>query len=96
MKNHLIKKSKGVLVITYLLKTKNWLKVSYSPDFPSYYRTRVRFIDNGTFASATGSKDEVFFIDSRFLLSPKIDINKFLSVRAQFDIGKNYDLGRAG
>ena len=79
-----------------LLKTKNWLKVSYSPDFPTYYRTRVRFIENGTFASATGSKDEVFFIDSRFLLSPRIDVDKFLSVRAQFDIAKNVIWGGLG
>lgn len=79
-----------------LLKTKNWLKVSYSPDFPSYYRTRVRFINDGTFASATGGKDEVFFIDSRFLLSPQIEVNKFLSVRAQFDIAKNVIWGGLG
>ena len=79
-----------------LLKTKNWLKLSYSQDFPSYYRTRVRFIDNGTFASATDSKDEVFFIDSRFLLSPKIDVNEYLSVRAQFDIAKNIIWGGLG
>lgn len=78
------------------VRTDSRIKVDFSPDFPSYYRTRVRFLDNATFVGAASSKDEVFFADSRLLLSPRISYDDFISVRAQFDIARNLIWGGMG
>lgn len=79
-----------------ILRTKDWLRLSYNKDLPSYFRTRARFINNGTFLSVTNSEDEVFFVDSRLLLSPAIYISDFVSIRSQFDIAKNIIWGGLG
>ncbi len=74
----------------------DFIDITYSKDFPSYYRTRARFIDGATFVGATGEDDEVFFIDSRLLFSPRINIGEFLSVRSQLDIARNVIWGGFG
>ncbi|MGH7885742.1 MAG: hypothetical protein ACRENO_08625 [Thermodesulfobacteriota bacterium] len=65
------------------------INITFSKDFPSYFRTRGRFIDGATFLGATDADDEVFFVDSRLLLSPRINVGEFLSVRSQLDIFSN-------
>jgi len=77
-------------------RTKDWFNFSFSNDFPNYYRTRARFINNGTFLSAANAKDEVFFVDSRLLVSPQITMGENLHLRAQFDIAKNIIWGGLG
>ncbi|NIP31451.1 MAG: hypothetical protein GTO02_18015, partial [Candidatus Dadabacteria bacterium] len=72
------------------------IDVTYSKDLPSYFRTRARYINDGTFLGASDSDDEIFFVDSRFMFSPKLNIGENLSVRAQFDIFKNVIWGGFG
>ncbi len=66
------------------------VKVLFSSDFPTYFRTRVRLFSNGTFVGAVpGENDEVFFVDSRLLVSPMVKVGGKLSIRSQLDIAKN-------
>jgi len=74
----------------------NWLNLSFSNDFPNYFRTRSRFIKNGTFLGAADANDDVFFVDSRLLVSPQITMGENLHLRAQFDIAKNIIWGGLG
>jgi len=47
--------------------TRYFPKVKFNPDFPSYFRSRVRLIKNGTFLGATpNQEDEISFADSPF------------------------------
>lgn len=73
-----------------------FIDITYSKDFPSYYRTRARFINDATFLGAANSDDEVFFVDSRLLFSPRINVGEFLSIRSQLDIAKNVIWGGFG
>lgn len=77
-------------------KTPEWIKIGFSEDFPSYYRSRVRFIKNGTFLGATDSTDEIFFADSRLAIAPVVNVHDYLSVRTQFDIARNVIWGGTG
>ena len=68
--------------------------------FPSYMRTRVRYIQNGTFlntlsdaqAEALGfgdSDDEAFFADTTLRLTPQLVLSDSVTIRAQVDVFKN-------
>lgn len=76
--------------------TPDWIKIGFSEDFPSYFRTRGRFIKNGTFLGATDATDEIFFVDSRLAIAPVINVHDYLSVRTQFDIARNIIWGGTG
>jgi len=66
------------------------IELLFNTDFPSYYRTRARVFKNATFAGAVpGEDDDIFFVDSRLLLSPMLKIGDKLSIRSQLDIAKN-------
>ena len=78
------------------LKSFNSINFGFSKDFPSYFRSRGRYIQNGTFLGVTSADDEVFFFDSRLLISPKLDVEDYLSVRGQFDIARNIIWGGTG
>lgn len=77
-------------------KTPEWIKIGFSEDFPSYYRSRARFIKNGTFLGVTDSTDEIFFADSRLAIAPVVNVHDYLSVRTQFDIARNIIWGGTG
>lgn len=68
--------------------------------FPSYMRTRVRYISNATLmstlsdvqANALGSEnadDEVFLVDTTLRLTPQLSLNDAVSIRAQVDVVSN-------
>ena len=68
--------------------------------FPSYMRTRARFIDNATFISALSSsnaqalgfsnnKDEIFFVDTSLRLTPQLVLSDEVTIRAQFNVFDN-------
>lgn len=72
------------------------IDITYSRDFPTYFRTRGRYINDATFLGATDNDDEIFFIDSRLLFSPRINIGEFVSIRGQLDIARNVIWGGLG
>lgn len=74
--------------------------------FPSYMRTRARFIDNATFISAlsnsnanalgfTNNKDEIFFVDTSLRLTPQLVLSDSVTIRAQFNVFDNNIWGGA-
>jgi hypothetical protein len=74
--------------------------------FPSYMRTRARFIDNATFISAltnsnaqalgfTNNKDEIFFVDTSLRLTPQLVLSDAVTIRAQFNVFDNNIWGGA-
>jgi hypothetical protein len=72
-------------------------RIKFNTDFPSYYRTRGYVFKDATFAGAVpGQDDDIFFVDSRLLLSPMIEISDDLSLRSQLDIAKNIIWGGLG
>ncbi|MEZ4548326.1 MAG: hypothetical protein R3B51_11705 [Thermodesulfobacteriota bacterium] len=59
--------------------------------FPSYMRTRARYIGNATFISAlsngnaqalgfTNNKDEIFFVDTSLRLTPQLVLNDAVTI----------------
>ncbi len=70
------------------------LELGFSPDFTSYFRIRARVFENATFMGATpGEDDDIFFADSRLLVSPMLKVNDRISVRTQLDIFSNFIWG---
>ena len=74
--------------------------------FPSYMRTRARFIDNATFISAlsnsnanalgfTNNKDEIFFVDTSLRLTPQLVLSDSVTIRAQLIVFDNNIWGGA-
>jgi hypothetical protein len=74
--------------------------------FPSYMRTRARFIDNATFISAlsnsnanalgfTNNKDEIFFVDTSLRLTPQLVLSDSVTIRAQLNVFDNNIWGGA-
>jgi hypothetical protein len=72
--------------------------------FPSFMRTRARFIKDATFLSALDGpqiealgfeleKDEVMFVDTRLRLTPQLVLSDAVTVRAQVDVADNYIWG---
>lgn len=68
--------------------------------FPSYMRTRARYISNATLlsslndaqAQALGSEeasDQVFLVDTTLRLTPQLSLNDAVSIRAQVDVASN-------
>ncbi|MGE0367520.1 MAG: hypothetical protein AB7P53_01080 [Candidatus Dadabacteria bacterium] len=68
--------------------------------FPSYMRTRARYIGNATFISAlsngnaqalgfTNNKDEIFFVDTSLRLTPQLVLSDAVTIRAQFNVFDN-------
>ena len=71
--------------------------IGFNPDFPSYFRIRSMFFKNATFVGAVpGKDDDIFFVDSRLLISPMLKITDNLSIRAQIDVFKNIIWGGLG
>jgi len=92
-------KSAKELLAEELKEKESGLKriVDFNPDFPSYFRIRARFFKNATFIGATEDKDdEVFFVDSRFILSPMLKVTDNLSLRSQIDVARNIVWGGLG
>jgi len=72
-------------------------KVKFNPDFPSYFRSRVRLIENGTFLGATpNTEDKISFADSRLLISPMLEVTENISLRSQIDVARNIIWGGIG
>jgi len=76
--------------------------------FPSYMRTRLRFMKNATFLSAmspgqaslagfneTASDDNVIFADTRLRLTPQLVLSDTVTIRAQVDVFDNNIWGGA-
>lgn len=72
--------------------------------FPSYFRTRARFIKDATFLSALdegefgalgfrGDDDNIQFIDTRLRLTPQLVLSDAVTLRAQVDVADNYIWG---
>jgi len=68
--------------------------------FPSYFRQRVRYIKNATFlntlsesqANAIGygnNKDNIFFADTTFRLTPQLVLSDSVTIRTQVDVFSN-------
>lgn len=68
--------------------------------FPSYMRTRARYINNATFintlddgqAEALGfadNDDEIFFVDTTLRLTPQLVLSDSVTIRAQVDVFQN-------
>ena len=68
--------------------------------FPSYMRTRARYINNATFintlsdsqAQALGysdNSDEIFFVDTTLRLTPQLVLSDNVTLRAQVDVFQN-------
>jgi len=68
--------------------------------FPSYFRQRVRYIKNATFlntlsqsqAEALGfgtNKDNIFFADTTFRLTPQLVLSDSVTIRTQVDVFSN-------
>lgn len=68
--------------------------------FPSYMRTRARFIKNATFLSALNDNearalgfndadDNIFFADTRLRLTPQLILSDAVTIRAQVDVVDN-------
>lgn len=76
---------------------KNFISIGFNPDFTSYFRTRASVFKNATFIGAVpGKRDNIFFADSRLLISPMIKIGENLSIRGQIDVFKNIIWGGTG
>jgi hypothetical protein len=76
---------------------KNFIGIGFNPDFTSYFRTRASVFKNATFIGAVpGQNDNIFFVDSRLLISPMIKIGENLSIRSQIDVFKNIIWGGLG
>ena len=54
--------------------------------FPSYMRTRVRFIDNAT---AENNGDRIHVTDTTLRLTPQLGLSDAVTVRAQVDVASN-------
>ncbi len=74
--------------------------------FPSYMRTRARYINNATFvntltdaqAQALGTDDaddEIFLVDTTLRLTPQLALSDLVTVRAQVDVASNMVWGGA-
>ncbi len=68
--------------------------------FPSYMRTRLRFIDNGTFLSAIDDNqaqalgfqtagDNIAFVETRLRVTPQLILSDDVTLRVQLDIVDN-------
>lgn len=68
--------------------------------FPSFLRTRLRFIDNATFVSALSDSDaealgfrdaddNIAFADTRLRLTPQLVLSDAVTIRAQVDVFDN-------
>ncbi len=68
--------------------------------FPSYMRTRARYLSNATFmntltdtqARAMGTDDaddQIFFVDTTLRLTPQLSLSDAVTVRAQVDVANN-------
>ncbi len=68
--------------------------------FPSYMRTRARFLKNATFvnsltdenAQALGfnnADDNIFFVDTTLRLTPQLVLSDAVTIRTQFDVFSN-------
>lgn len=95
------KKIEDLTVKKELEETGAWLKhfisIGFNPDFTSYFRTRASVFKNATFIGAVpGQKDNIFFVDSRLLISPMIKIGEKLSIRGQIDVFPNIIWGGLG
>ncbi len=75
--------------------------------FPSYMRTRARFLNNATFVSALtdqqaqglGFKDnegQIFFVDTTLRLTPQLVLSDSATIRAQVDVFSNNVWGGVG
>lgn len=72
-------------------------KVKFNPDFPSYFRSRARLIENATFLGATpNTEDQIAFADSRLMISPMLEVNENISLRSQIDVARNIIWGGIG
>jgi len=68
--------------------------------FPSYMRTRARYIGNATFISAlsnqnaidlgfSGNDDRIFFMDTTLRLTPQLVLSDAVTIRAQLNVFDN-------
>jgi hypothetical protein len=68
--------------------------------FPSYMRTRARYIGKSTFISAlnnqdainlgfSSNKDRIFFMDTTLRLTPQLVLSDAVTIRAQFNVFDN-------
>ena len=68
--------------------------------FPSYMRTRARYIGNATFISAlsnqnaidlgfSNNKDNIFFMDTTLRLTPQLVLSDAVTIRAQLNVFDN-------
>lgn len=68
--------------------------------FPSYMRTRARYLKNATFVNTLSeaealelgyadSDDEVFFVDTTLRLTPQLVLSDSVTIRAQVDVFQN-------
>jgi hypothetical protein len=68
--------------------------------FPSYMRTRARYIGNATFISAlsnqnaidlgfSSNKDNIFFADTTLRLTPQLVLSDAVTIRAQLNVFDN-------
>ncbi len=74
--------------------------------FPSYMRTRARFIDHATFISAlsdtnaqqlgySNADDQIFFMDTTLRLTPQLVLSDAVTIRAQLNVFDNNIWGGA-
>ena len=74
--------------------------------FPSYMRTRARFISNATFISALSNNnakalgfndnnDNIFFADTTLRLTPQLVLSDAVTIRAQINVFDNNIWGGA-
>ena len=68
--------------------------------FPSYMRTRARYINNATFVNTLtdaqaqtldtdDADDEIFLVDTTLRLTPQLALSDLVTVRAQVDVASN-------
>ena len=74
--------------------------------FPSYMRTRARYLGNATFISALSknnaqqlgyndNKDNIFFVDTTLRLTPQLVLSDAVTIRTQFNVFDNNIWGGA-
>ena len=57
--------------------------------FPSYMRTRARFISNATYISALNNSEAIFFADTTLRLTPQLVLSDAVTIRAQIGVFDN-------
>lgn len=89
-----------VFILAILMATPSFAVELSLGGFPSYMRTRARYIGKSTFISAlnnqdainlgySSNKDRIFFMDTTLRLTPQLVLSDAVTIRAQFNVFDN-------